>query len=135
MAKSKNGVTLIPANLARAEKFSGTGNPTLTTGDAPDSICPSGWRLPGYDGKQSYSNLMETYVNKGGAWYDGTGRPVIAFLAAPINILRPESYYIWIGAASNTGSAYVLRLDEWFYSQGWSENKGSSSIPLRCLDR
>ena len=84
---------------------------------------------------------METYVNKGGAWYHSSGRPVIAFLAAPINIIRPASgisgmstYYIWIGTASKAGSAYTLRLDEWFYSHGWSENKGSG-IPLRCLAR
>ena len=50
-------VSLSVALPARAEKeiaTAGTGNPTLTTGDAPDSICPSGWRLP-----SEYANLIK----------------------------------------------------------------------------
>ena len=58
----------VPASLsvalpARAEK-AGTGNPTLTTGDAPDSICPYGWRLPGYSGDGSHYQLIESYISR-----------------------------------------------------------------------
>ena len=50
---------------ARAEKeiaTAGTGNPTLTTGDAPDSICPYGWRLPTDDKEGSLMELTIIYT-------------------------------------------------------------------------
>ena len=47
---------------ARVDSFSGTGNPTLTTGDAPDSICPYGWRLPTDDKDGSLMELITIYT-------------------------------------------------------------------------
>ena len=130
---------------ARAEKeiaTAGTGNPTLTTGDAPDSICPSGWRLPSSDkGNQSYSNLMNTYINRGGSIYDS--RAVIAFFAAPINVMRTGNYggaslsngdgHIWTSTVTGEGSAHSVRLDIFFYSN-LGTNKGIG-YSLRCLAR
>ena len=42
----------------------GTGNPNLTSGDAPDSICPSGWHLPSSTGTSSYTTLVQNYVGR-----------------------------------------------------------------------
>ena len=48
------------------EKSNSTGNPTLTTGNAPDSICPYGWRLPGDEGDGSFNELMKPYSSSSG---------------------------------------------------------------------
>ena len=37
----------------------GTGDASLTKGDAPSSICPKGWKLPPNKGNGSYANFVE----------------------------------------------------------------------------
>ena len=36
----------------------GSGTSTMSSGDASDSICPKGWRLPGNSGAKSFANLL-----------------------------------------------------------------------------
>ncbi len=38
----------------------GSGNTSLTSGDAPSSICPKGWKLPPNSGNGSYTNLVNS---------------------------------------------------------------------------
>ena len=132
-----------------ARATAGTGNPTLTTGDAPDSICPYGWKLPSSGkGNQSYSNLMNTYINRGGSVVND--RAVIAFFAAPINVMRTAEYSgstlinysssdrdghgrIWTNTITGAGSARSVRMDGFFYSN-WDSSKGIG-YTLRCLAR
>jgi len=35
----------------------GTGTSSVTSGDAPSSVCPKGWKLPPNSGKGSYTNF------------------------------------------------------------------------------
>ena len=128
---------------ARVDSFSGTGNHTLTSGDAPDSICPYAWRLPRNSGKQSYSNLMETYANKGGNWYNGSGHHTDIFFLAPINLMRSSNYNYnnassggdaryWMSSAFSINAAN-MRLDVWFYTQ--ESGPRGYGYSLRCLAR
>ena len=72
---------------ARADRIFGTGNPTLTTGDAPDSICPSGWRLPTGDSKNgSYGYLMTNIYQPKGANLD------TIILSSPLDFTRAGHY-------------------------------------------
>ncbi len=53
----------------------GSGNSSLTSGDAPSSICPKGWKLPPNSGNGSYTNLVNS-DNANTAWASdvaGTG--------------------------------------------------------------
>ena len=93
---------------------------------------------------------MNTYINRGGSIYTGNGRPVIAFFAAPINVMRTAEYSgstlvnynssdrdghgrIWTNTIAGAGSAYSIRMDDFFYSN-WGSSKGIG-YTLRCLDR
>ena len=96
-------VGLFVALPARAEKeiaTAGTGNPTLTTGDAPDSICPYAWRLPG-KGEQ-YDNLFQVYLNR---FNHNSGIPTIL---SPLSFTFAGylSYYYHGFANQNTGCLY-----------------------------
>ena len=110
----------------------GTGNPTLTTGDAPDSICPSGWRLPK---DNAYHNLMNIIIARNNG---STTNLDTFFLSSPIGLNRAGRYnasepygqrsisYYWTRAnglvefANHSGNWYRL----------W--DRGGA---LRCLDR
>ena len=141
-------VSLSVALPARVDSFSGTGNPTLTTGDAPDSICPYGWRLPRYKDDGSYHNLMTNIYQPNGANKD------TMILSVPLNFTRSGRYYTnsntllssdnirdqatigvyWLSKINGKGRAYDiafestrLRFDDNSNdSRGWS---------LRCLAR
>ena len=42
-----------------------------SSGTASDSICPKGWRLPGYDDDDTYRDLLKLYSNRNkdvGVW-------------------------------------------------------------------
>ena len=53
---------------------------------ASDSICPKGWRLPGYDGSGSYLELLKPYSNRSGN-KDFTNADTVIQLA-PLSFLR-----------------------------------------------
>ena len=134
-------VCLSVALPARAEKFSGTGNPTLTTGDAPDSICPSGWRMSGYEGNKSYNNLVSILVSRG----NGANIDTVV-LASPISFPR-SGYYFYNGSPSSTtqGGSWVARynrstnghylLFDGNYLLPQYSYGGGRGFTLRCLAR
>ena len=137
-------VTLSVALPARAT--AGTGNPTLTTGDAPDSICPSGWRLPGYDGSGSYYDLAQKYNNGTGVnSYKDT------FLQSPpLSFLRSGWYHYSGGAITDQKSSgtywsnryfsktslrgYYLYFSNNSLIPNYDDNSGRA-FSLRCLAR
>ena len=121
--------------------IAGTGNPTLTTGDAPDSICPSGWRLPGKEGDKSYYNLIDTvYLSHEQAVWTGSNLDT-PLVSAPTNFIKNCYYngtlcslnegYSWSGRPSPVYLQIApggIRTQHvyWRYSYGFS---------LRCLAR
>ena len=128
-------VTLSVALPARAT--AGTGNPTLTTGDAPDSICPYGWRLPSGSGEKSYQNLLSNIY---------TLRQGYLSLAHPFGFTLAGRYNYYGGGAIDQQSAignYRYNTDPYFlinngglsplnFRYGGSNGAG---MALRCLAR
>ena len=137
-------VILSVALPARAEKeitTAGTGNPTLTTGDAPDSICPYAWRLPGYSGSGSYYDLMTNIYRPSGANKD------TIVLSVPLSFLRAGNYVssgslyeqalfggYWSSRRNGTTGAYFLGF-AWDYLSLQSSVNRSYGFSLRCLAR
>ena len=137
----------VPASLsvalpARAEK-AGTGNPTLTTGDAPDSICPYGWRLAGYDGSGSYYDLNQKYANRSGNHNSDSYIQMY-----PLSFLRSGNYRYprstlesltsfggyWSSRNYSQTNAYYLSFTaSYLYPQ--LSNDRAYGFPLRCLAR
>ena len=134
---------------ARAEKeiaTAGTGNPTLTTGDAPDSICPYAWRLPGYSGSGSYYDLIGKYTNRIGK-QDFTNADT-SILTPLLGSLRSGGYNYtngslydrssngryWLSSGYSTVNAYYLSFaSSYIYPQN-NANHGYG-FALRCLAR
>ena len=126
---------------ARAEKeitTAGTGNPTLTTGDAPDSICPYGWRLPDVNGDKTYGNLISIYrINRdevlrttplellmGGVF--GTNAPSLSVSHAYYGTKRANS--------SSSTQETLVATSGYYINSSYSINSGTG-VALRCLAR
>ncbi len=73
----------------------GTGDANLTSGDAPSSICPKGWKLPPNSGNGSYIELMQ----KAGINSDEAGSTKIS--SAPYNF--PYAGYVYNGVLGDVG--------------------------------
>ena len=95
-----------------ARATAGTGNPTLTTGDAPDSICPSGWRLPGYSGDGSYYDLMMNIYHAQSS--SNADSPI---LAVPLGFARP-GLYLSSSPGYQTSTGYYWMSKRYSSSQG-----------------
>ena len=106
-----HAATVIISVALPARATAGTGNPTLTTGDAPDSICPSGWRLPGYSGSGSYYDLMTNIYRPSGANKD------TMVLSVPLSFLR-AGYYNYSGSPGYLAS----------YGGYWSFRRNGATI-------
>ena len=79
----------------RRPSIAGTGNPTLTTGDAPDSICPYGWRLARSSGNKSYDSLIMNYRSRStptGITYWSTSNADTPVVLAPVSFARAGIY-------------------------------------------
>ena len=135
---------------ARAEKeitTAGTGNPTLTTGDAPDSICPYAWRLPRNEENGSYNDLVQKYNNGTGVIY----RKDTFLQIAPLGFLRAGDYNYssgslgnlasygryWSSSRSSQSNAYYLRFDASSLSPQYDNSRDSRGygLSVRCLAR
>ena len=115
-----------------------------SSGTASDSICPKGWRLPGYDGSGSYYDLAQKYNN-------GTEnkKPKDTIMQVyPLTIIRSGYYYYsdgklynrasfgyyWSGRHSSIVNSYYLDFSSTrLIPQNGSERGRSFSI--RCLAR
>ncbi len=96
----------------------GTGDANLTSGDAPSSVCPKGWKLPPNSGRGSYAE----FVAAAGITNDAAGSTKLR--SAPYNF--PYAGYVdngslynvgsdgvyWSRTANSTNYAYIL----YFYS-------------------
>ena len=80
----------------------GSGNTSLTSGDAPSSICPKGWKLPPNSGNGSYTNLVNS-DSANTAWVSdvaGTGMAGRVFGGAGF----VAGGYVTNGSLHNVGS-------------------------------
>ena len=119
-----------------ARATAGTGNPTLTSGDVPDSICPYGWRLPESNGP--YTDLFKIYKSITNE-YNPNGHASTIFLLSPTSFTNSRGY----NSSSNQGSywtlstgiaAYYVRVDDTFmYSDSYTINARDPGRSLRCL--
>ena len=99
----------------------------MSSGDAPDSICPRGWILATYDGNKSYYNLISSvYRSTNGKSYiandGGTKNADTSLLYSPLSFLR-SGYYYWESASRDNRSSLG----------GYWESRSYSSITARLL--
>ena len=73
----------------------GTGDANLTSGDAPSSVCPKGWKLPPNSGRGSYAE----FVAAAGITNDAAGSTKIR--SAPYNF--PYAGGVWDSALNYSG--------------------------------
>lgn len=74
-----------PMATAGARKSNGSSLISATSGQAADSICPKGWRLPPNEGNKSYTNLSNSY----GTWDINSDANL---LIPPFNFVRAGYY-------------------------------------------
>ena len=90
-----------------------SGQSLTNNGDeAPDSICPKGWRLPSKEGNKSYQNLL---INS----YNTPTNSDAALLAMPLSFVRAGYYYSGDGSFYNQGGNGVL-WSSTVYSSGFT---------------
>ena len=126
----------------------GTGNPNLTSGDAPDSICPKGWHLPSSTGTGSYTTLVQNYVGREGN--SDSANADTPILSSQLGINRSGWYDSSNGKLSNQHSygrhwsstaaddnndyaAYLVFYNTRLYFR--INNNRGHGFSLRCLAR
>ena len=127
----------------------GSGNPSLSNGNATDSICPYGWQLAENDGDKSFSNLTNTYLSFSTTHASGEyPSPELSSDITLLSFLR-SGYYTYSNGALNSqrtrGRYWSLRSGSGAYANDLyfnstnigpqnSSPRGSGFI-LRCLAR
>ena len=109
--------------------------------EAPDSICPKGWRLPPKTGNKSYKKLL---IDS----YDTPTNSDAALLAMPLSFIRAGYYYPGDGSFSNQGSGGRLWSstvydsdDTYFLLFGYSyvdpqrDSSRGYGLSVRCVVR
>ena len=91
----------------------GTGTSSVTSGDAPSSVCPKGWKLPPNSGNGSYTNFTAAAGIANSA--DGSNK----IRSAPYNF--PYAGNVGSSSLSNVGS----------FGRYWSRTVGSANYAYR----
>ena len=123
----------------------GSGTSTTSSGDASDSICPKGWRLPKSSGTGSSQNLFNTYNITDDA--DGGAK----VLMPPINYVRNGYYSIashgsgvgiyasgrrglfWTSTVNSSTHTYNIEVNE--NSVSLVESRRGWGFGVRCIAR
>ena len=139
-------VSETPSVALPARATAGTGNPTLTTGDAPDSICPSAWRLPGWEGKKSYVKLArDVYVEKNRNAWNSIQWLRMPYQMSPISFngagyapdssasLLGGSINYWTSTKVDASTAKDFNVNALPYPP--SSHSSGAGLSLRCLAR
>ena len=122
----------------------GTGTAAMISGNATDSICPKGWKLPDNTGTKSFFNLITTTYGLG----DSNTASLTKFLQAPLNFVRDGFYnwsrsqifrkgahgYWWSTAAASVTNAYYLSTDTVNVYPQTNSSKGNG-LTIRCVAR
>ena len=122
----------------------GTGTAAMASGNATDSICPKGWKLPNNSGSKSFLNLVTTtYSLQNNSATDAT-----KLLQAPLNFVRSGQYYWpngqfngkgvsglwWSTAAQSIVNVYYLHATSYGVFPQNAANKGHG-FTIRCVAR
>ena len=113
----------------------------ISSGDALDSICPKGWRLPASSGDKSFQNLMEY-----GYGVSASAGGMIAI--TPLSFLRSGSYYwsdgnrngrgyygyYWSSTSSSDTGAYYLYFSSSSLYYRDNDSRGGG-FTVRCVAR
>ncbi len=116
----------------------GTGTSSVTSGDAPSSVCPKGWKLPPNSGKGSYTNFTSAAGITNSA--DGSNK----IRSAPYNFpyaglvnygslssVGSNGYY-WSRTAYSSNSAYHLYFDSAYVYPAYSSTR-YHGFSVRCV--
>ena len=118
-----------------------------SSGDAPDSICPKGWRLPGYDDNKSFYHLVRVYVGRSGGT-EGLTQGTTVMQISPLSFLRSGRYSYesgsldtrtsygsyWSGRSYSITNSYYLSLWSTRLYPQYNYYRGTG-FALRCLAR
>ena len=116
----------------------GTGTSSVTSGDAPSSVCPKGWKLPPNSGNGSYTNFTSAAGITNSA--DGSNK----IRSAPYNFpyaglvnygslssVGSNGYY-WSRTAYSSNSAYHLYFDSAYVYPAYSSTR-YHGFSVRCV--
>lgn len=124
----------------------GSGTSDLTSGDAPSSICPKGWRIPASEGPKSFYNLFAvTYEldmlteSAGTAFRSDPFNYVIgggySFITSPSGLAHTGDNgngFYWMSTAYNYDYAYRMSAKLTYIKPQGSYYKGYG-FPVRCV--
>ena len=122
-----------------------TGTTSIVSSDAPESICPKGWRLPTLlKGDWNYASLMGAYgkptsnVTDGNAITWSQGAPLYIALSGAYAAASYEqggyAAYLWMSRGSRQNTADYLRFQAnngVFYPQ--ADGDKSFGLSVRCI--
>ena len=136
----------------------GSGTSTMSGTDAPDSICPKGWRLPGNTGNKSFQNLLTTADsenlaasledNVSGTNYNlstsGSNLDT-SLLSTPLSFIRSGRYirdpgdrnnygFLWTSFTYTPSAVRFVHLGDWVLSVSSGSDTGLSDV-VRCVAR
>ena len=112
----------------------GTGGTSLTSGNAPSSICPKGWRLP--TGGRSTGEFQTLYNNYNSA-SQMMGEPNFTLSGYVRNgsvYSQGDFGYFWSSTVYNANRAYGLSLGSSNVGPGYDDVK-SNGNSVRCVAR
>ncbi len=116
----------------------GTGDASLTKGDAPSSICPKGWKLPPNSGRGSYAE----FVAAAGITNDVAGSTKLQ--SAPYNfpyagyVYNSTLYnvgivgYYWLRTAYSSNNAYALFFNSSYVDPAYNNGR-YDGFSVRCV--
>ena len=119
-----------------------SGQSLTNNGDeAPDSICPKGWRLPPKEGDKSYHNLLFTNYN-----LSDNSESAAKLLLSPLSFVRaggydPRSNFsfrgdvgpLWTSTVYTRSGAYIFGFSDGSVDYDYQE--WDLGVPVRCVAR
>ena len=122
-----------------------SGQSLTNNGDeAPDSICPKGWRLPPNEGNQSYHNLLFTNYN-----LSDNSESAAKLLLSPLSFVRAGLYFhidhyflgqgekslLWSSTVYNRNRVYGFYFDDISPDYIHSNDSEFTGYSVRCVAR
>ena len=110
----------------------GTGGTSLTSGNAPSSICPRGWRLPTGGSSGEFQALYNNYNSP--ALMQGEPNFVLSGFASGDGCVYDKGSYgrFWSATVSNANMTYDLYLDRSAVAPSYDIDK-KPGFPARCV--
>ena len=116
----------------------GTGTSSVTSGDAPSSVCPKGWKLPPNSGNGSYTNFTSAAGITNSA--DGSNKIRSApynfpyagrALNSSLNVVGSNGYY-WSRTTDSANNAYNLIFGGSYVNPANSYDR-YRGLSIRCV--